>query len=149
MKAAFLDNRLHVEGEMGSNPTLESVGGANLQEVRVMYELNAEKGLHIVGFSENSPTQGQIGSQSTQAWPSLAQVVQLDLAMATAQDGRQSAQRGGLHVFISVHKAEVLLVLEPAIDEPALGHLGVAEHPERDVAGKEDPSDVMAQRRQP
>ena len=66
MKAAFLDNRLHVEGEMGSNPTLESVGGANLQEIRVMYELNAEKGLHIVGFSENSPTQGQIGSQSTQ-----------------------------------------------------------------------------------
>ena len=51
---------------MGSNPTLESLGGANLQEVRVMYELNAEKGLHIVGFSENSPTQGQIGSQSTQ-----------------------------------------------------------------------------------
>ncbi|MGB1348168.1 MAG: translocation/assembly module TamB domain-containing protein [Flavobacteriales bacterium] len=66
MKAAFLDNRLHVEGEMGSNPTLESLGGANLQEVRVMYELNAEKGLHVVGFSENSPTQGQIGSQSTQ-----------------------------------------------------------------------------------
>ena len=66
MKAAFLDNRLHVEGEMGSNPTLESLGGANLQEVRVMYELSAEKGLQLVGFSENSPTQGQIGSQSTQ-----------------------------------------------------------------------------------
>ena len=66
MKAAFLDNRLHVEGEVGSNPTLESLGGANLQEIRVMYELNAEKGLQLVGFSENSPTQGQIGSQSTQ-----------------------------------------------------------------------------------
>ena len=66
MKAAFLDNRLHVEGEMGSNPTLESLGGANLQEVRVSYELDPEKGLQLVGFSENSPTQGQIGSQSTQ-----------------------------------------------------------------------------------
>ena len=66
MKAAFLDNRLHVEGEMGSNPTLESLGGANLQEVRVMYELNPEKGLQLVGFSENRTTQGQIGSQSTQ-----------------------------------------------------------------------------------
>ena len=66
MKAAFLDNRLHVEGEMGSNPTLESLGGANLQEVRVMYELNPEKGLQLVGFSENKTTQGQIGSQSTQ-----------------------------------------------------------------------------------
>ena len=69
--------------------------------------------------------------------------------MATAQDGGQSAQGGGLHVFVSVHQAEVLLVLEPAIDEPALGHLGIAEHPERDVAGKEDPTDVMPQRRQP
>ena len=66
MKAAFLDNRLHVEGEVGSNPTLESLGGANLQEVRVMYELNPEKGLQLVGFSENRTTQGQIGSQSTQ-----------------------------------------------------------------------------------
>lgn len=66
MKAAFLDNRLHVEGEMGSNPTLESLGGANLQEVRVMYELNPDKGLQLVGFSENRTTQGQIGSQSTQ-----------------------------------------------------------------------------------
>ena len=66
MKAAFLDNRLHVEGEVGSNPTLESLGGANLQEMRVMYELNPEKGLQLVGFSENRTTQGQIGSQSTQ-----------------------------------------------------------------------------------
>ena len=71
LKATFLQDKLEVEGALGSSAiTQEALGAARLQNIRVLYHLNPEKGLELTGFSESQ-------SSATQAANSLNQGIGL------------------------------------------------------------------------
>lgn len=67
LKASFLEDKLEVEGSLGSSAiTQEALGEARLQNIRVMYHLNEEKGLDLTGFSESQTSATQSANSTSQ-----------------------------------------------------------------------------------
>lgn len=67
LKASFLEDKLEVEGSLGSSAiTQEALGEARLQNIRVKYHLNEEKGLDLTGFSESQSSATQLANSTSQ-----------------------------------------------------------------------------------
>ena len=67
LRASFLNDRLEVEGAVGSREiTQEALGETHLQNVRVMYHLNEEKSLQLTGFSEAQSSATQTANTTSQ-----------------------------------------------------------------------------------
>jgi len=67
LKASFFQDKLEVEGALGSRDmTQEALSEAQLQNVRVLYNLNEERGLQLTGFSESQSTVTQSGNTTSQ-----------------------------------------------------------------------------------
>ena len=67
MKATFLDDKLEVEGALGSSAlNQDALGSARLQNVRVVYHLNEAKGLELTGFSETQSSATQSAYSTNQ-----------------------------------------------------------------------------------
>lgn len=67
LKASFFQDKLEVEGAVGSRDvTQEALGEAQLQNVRILYNLNEERGLQLTGFSESQSSATQSGNTTSQ-----------------------------------------------------------------------------------
>ena len=67
LKASFLDDKLEVEGALGSRGlTQEELGEAHIQNVRVLYNLKENKSLQLTGFSEAANGNAQVSNAVTQ-----------------------------------------------------------------------------------
>ena len=67
LKASFFQDKLEVQGALGSRDmTQEALSEAQLQNVRVLYNLNEERGLQLTGFSESQSTVTQSGNTTSQ-----------------------------------------------------------------------------------
>ena len=67
LKASFFQDKLEVEGALGSRDmTQEALSEAQLQNVRILYNLNEERGLQLTGFSESQSTVTQSGNTTSQ-----------------------------------------------------------------------------------
>lgn len=67
LKASFLEDKLEVEGSLGSNAVnQDALTEARLQNVRVLYHLNEEKGLQLTGFSESQTSATQSANTTSQ-----------------------------------------------------------------------------------
>ena len=67
LKASFFEDKLEVEGAMGSRDvTQEALGDAQLQNVRVLYNLNEEHGIQLAGFSSSQSSATQSGNTTSQ-----------------------------------------------------------------------------------
>lgn len=67
LKASFLDDKLEVEGALGSSGlTQEDLGEAHIQNVRVLYNLKENKSLQLTGFSEAANGNAQVSNAVTQ-----------------------------------------------------------------------------------
>ena len=66
LKASFFQDKLEVEGALGSRDmTQEALSEAQLQNVRILYNLNEERGLQLTGFSESQSTVTQSGNTTS------------------------------------------------------------------------------------
>ena len=73
LKASFFQDKLEVEGALGSRDmTQEALSEAQLQNVRILYNLNEERGLQLTGFSESQSTVTQSGNTTSQGVASVA-----------------------------------------------------------------------------
>lgn len=67
LKASFFEDKLEVEGAMGSRDvTQAALGDAQLQNVRVLYNLNEEHGIQLAGFSSSQSSATQSGNTTSQ-----------------------------------------------------------------------------------
>ena len=67
LKASFFQNKLEVEGAVGSpDVTQDALGEAQLQNIRVLYNLNDEKSLQLTGFSESQTSATQSANTTSQ-----------------------------------------------------------------------------------
>ena len=67
LRASFLNDRLEVEGAVGSREiTQEALGETHLQNIRVLYHLNDEKSLQLTGFSEAQSSATQTANTTSQ-----------------------------------------------------------------------------------
>jgi hypothetical protein len=67
LKASFLEDKLEVEGSLGSNAVnQDALSEARLQNVRVLYHLNEEKGVQLTGFSESQTSATQSANTTSQ-----------------------------------------------------------------------------------
>ena len=67
LRASFLNDRLEVEGAVGSREiTQEALGETQLQNVRVLYHLNEDKSLQLTGFSEAQSSATQTANTTSQ-----------------------------------------------------------------------------------
>ena len=67
LKASFLEDKLEVEGSLGSRAiTQEALGEARLQNIRVIYHLNEEKGIDLTGYSESQTSATQSANSTSQ-----------------------------------------------------------------------------------
>ena len=67
MKAKFLNDKLEVEGAVGSQDlSQESLSQTHLQNLRVLYNLNDEKSLQLTGFSESQTSATQSANTTSQ-----------------------------------------------------------------------------------
>jgi hypothetical protein len=67
LKASFLEDKLEVEGSLGSSvANQDALSEARLQNVRVLYHLNEEKGLQLTGFSESQTSATQSANTTSQ-----------------------------------------------------------------------------------
>ena len=67
LRASFLNDRLEVEGAVGSREiTQEALGETHLQNVRVLYHLNEDKSLQLTGFSEAQSSATQTANTTSQ-----------------------------------------------------------------------------------
>ena len=67
LKASFLDDKLEVEGALGSSGlTQADLGEAHIQNVRVLYNLKENKSLQLTGFSEAANGNAQVSNAVTQ-----------------------------------------------------------------------------------
>ena len=67
LKASFLEDKLEVEGSLGSNAVnQDALSEARLQNVRVLYHLDEEKGVQLTGFSESQTSATQSANTTSQ-----------------------------------------------------------------------------------
>ena len=67
MRASFLNDRLEVEGAVGSREiSQEALGETHLQNVRVLYHLNEDKSHQLTGFSEAQSSATQTANTTSQ-----------------------------------------------------------------------------------
>ena len=67
LKASFLQDKLEVEGALGSSAiTQEALGEARLQNIRINYHLNEAKGLDLTGYSESQTSATQSANSTSQ-----------------------------------------------------------------------------------
>ena len=67
LKASFFQDKLEVEGAVGSRDvTQDALGEAQLQNIRVLYNLNDEKSLQLTGFSESQTSATQSANTTSQ-----------------------------------------------------------------------------------
>lgn len=67
LRASFLNDRLEVEGAVGSREiTQEALGETHLQNIRVLYHLNEDKSLQLTGFSEAQASATQTANTTSQ-----------------------------------------------------------------------------------
>ena len=67
LRASFLNDRLEVEGAVGSREiSQEALGETHLQNVRVLYHLNEDKSLQLTGFSEAQSSATQTANTTSQ-----------------------------------------------------------------------------------
>lgn len=67
LRASFLNDRLEVEGAVGSREiSQEALGETHLQNVRVLYHLNEDKSLQLTGFSEAQTSATQTANTTSQ-----------------------------------------------------------------------------------
>ena len=86
LRASFLNDRLEVEGAVGSREiSQEALGETHLQNVRVLYHLNEDKSLQLTGFSEANFCDPNCQHHKSRGRHSMAQVLQLDMALGQGQ----------------------------------------------------------------
>ena len=67
LRASFLNDRLEVEGAVGSREiSQEALGETHLQNMRVLYHLNDDKSLQLTGFSEAQSSATQTANTTSQ-----------------------------------------------------------------------------------